>query len=194
MADITVRIEKSGGSISIAGEATQAGHEGEIEAIAIRDLIEAPTGTAKAQLSEIFLTRYRDKASPKLAEACSMGENLGTVTVSLFKNTETGPQVFMKYTLTTVRIAENRDPEDTDAFLPHRAYIAICGPRVSRAVISRMTQKPTGLSRRGPVRYPRPSARPRRGLGQWPMTIMTYSVRPAWRADRERLAADQRRL
>ena len=65
MADITVRIEKTGGTISIAGEATQTGHEGELEGIAVRDLIEAPTGTAKAQLSEIFLARYRGQGEPE---------------------------------------------------------------------------------------------------------------------------------
>ena len=130
MTDITVRIEKSGGTISIEGEATQTGHEGELEAIAIRDLIEAPTGTAKAQLSEIFLTRYRDKASPKLAEACSMGENLGTVTISLFKNTETGPQVFMKYTLTDTfvsRIEHETAEANGGAFLPHKGYSNYAG-------------------------------------------------------------------
>ena len=130
MADITVRIEKTGGTISIEGEATQAGHEGELEAIAIRDLVEAPTGTSKAQLSEIFLTRYRDKASPKLAEACSMGENLGTVTVSLFKNTETGPQIFMKYTLTDTfvsRIEHETAEANGGAFLPHRGYSNYAG-------------------------------------------------------------------
>lgn len=130
MADITVKIEKTPGTISIAGEATVQGHAGELEAIAIRDLIAAPTGTAKAQLSEIFLTRARDKASPKLAEACSVGENIGTVTISLFKNTEIGPKVYMQYTLTDTfisRIEHETAEENGNAYLPHQGYSNLAG-------------------------------------------------------------------
>ena len=130
MADITVKIEKTAGTISIGGEATQTGHVGELEAVAIRDLIMAPTGTAKAQLSEIFLTRYRDKGTPKLAEACSMGENIGTVTISMFKNTDTGPKVYMQYTLTDTfisRIEHETAEENGNAYLPHQGYSNAAG-------------------------------------------------------------------
>ena len=125
MATITVKIEKTAGTISIGGEATTTGHAGEVEAVAIRDLIVAPTGTAKAQLSEVFLTRFRDKATPKLAEACSMGENIGTVTISLFKNTEQGPKVYLEYTLTDTfvsRIEHETAEQNGSAYLPHLGY------------------------------------------------------------------------
>ena len=125
MADITVKIEKTEGTISIEGECTRTDHTNELEAISVRDLITAPTGTTKAQFSEIFLTRYRDKATPKLCQACSMGENIGTVTISVFRNIGEGPKVYLKYTLTDTfisRIEHETAEENGNAYLPHEGY------------------------------------------------------------------------
>jgi type VI secretion system Hcp family effector len=127
---ITVKVEKTAGTVSIAGESTVADHTGEMDAIAIRDLIQAPTGSAKANVSEIFLTRYRDKATPKLAEACSMGENIGTVTIYLLKNVNGTPKPFMTYALTETfvsRIEHETAEANGGAYLPHQGFSGTSG-------------------------------------------------------------------
>ena len=128
--EITVKIEKTAGTISIEGESALDSHASELEAIAIRDLIQAPTGSGRANISEIFLTRYRDKASPKLAQACSMGENIGTVTVYMFKNVNGGPKVYMTYTLTDTfvsRLEHETAEANGGAFLPHQGFSGTSG-------------------------------------------------------------------
>jgi type VI secretion system Hcp family effector len=127
---ITVKVEKTAGTVSIPGESTVADHTGEIDAIAIRDLIQAPTGSASAKVSEIFLTRERDKASPKLAQACSMGENVGTVTIYLLKNVNGNPKPFMTYTLTETfvsRIEHETAEANGGAYLPHQGFSSTGG-------------------------------------------------------------------
>ena len=122
---ITIKVEKTPGTISIDGESMVAGHAGEVDAIAIRDLIQAPTGSATAKLSEIFLTRNRDKATPKFAEACSMGENIGTVTIYMLKNVNGAPKPFMTYTLTETFVSrvEHETADDSGtAYLPHQGF------------------------------------------------------------------------
>lgn len=127
---ITVKVEKTAGTISIAGESTVTGHAGEFEAIAVRDLIQAPTGSATAKVSEIFLTRERDKASPKLAEACAMGENIGTVTIYLLKNVNGEPKPFLTYTLSETfvsRIEHETAESNGGAYLPHQGFSGTAG-------------------------------------------------------------------
>ena len=127
---ITVKVEKTAGTISIAGESTVTGHAGEFEAVAVRDLIQAPTGSATAKVSEIFLTRERDKASPKLAEACAMGENIGTVTVYLLKNVNGEPKPFLTYTLSETfvsRIEHETAESNGGAYLPHQGFSGTAG-------------------------------------------------------------------
>jgi len=127
---ITVKVEKTAGTISIAGESTVTGHTGEFDAIAVRDLIQAPTGSATAKVSEIFLTRERDKASPKLAEACAMGENIGTVTIYLLKNVNGEPKPFLTYTLSETfvsRIEHETAESNGGAYLPHQGFSGTAG-------------------------------------------------------------------
>ena len=127
---ITLKIEKPAGTVLIGGESTVDGHTGEIDAIAIRDLIQAPTGSATAKVSEIFLTRNRDKASPKLAQACSMGENIGTVTIYLLKNVDGTPSPFMTYTLAETfvsRIEHETAEANGGAYLPHQGFSGTAG-------------------------------------------------------------------
>ena len=62
---------------NVTGEATMAGYVDKLEAIAMVDVIKAAVENTKTQVSEINVTRYRDRASPKLAEHCSVGTNLG---------------------------------------------------------------------------------------------------------------------
>ena len=119
MAVITIKIP------NVNGEATTEGHTDELEAVSIGDAILAASSSGQASLSEIALGRFRDRASPKLAEACSTGANLGQVEVFIFKNTETGPQVFMKYTLTDTyvsRIEYDTADGKGNAYFPHVGY------------------------------------------------------------------------
>lgn len=124
MALITIDID------TIPGEATITGHTNELEALAVRDLVVAPTGSARAKVAEIFLTRYVDKGSPKLAEACSMGTNVGTVTINFFKNATTGPTVYMKYVLTDTfvsRVEFATGDSAGNAFLPYDGWAGKAG-------------------------------------------------------------------
>ena len=119
MAVITIKIP------NINGEATTAGHTDELEAFSVGDAVLAASSSGKASLSELALGRYKDRATPKLAEACATGANLGQIEVFVFKNTETGQQVFMKYTLTETyvsRIEHDTAESSGGAYLPHLGY------------------------------------------------------------------------
>ena len=83
--DCTVKGE-SNFTAMVAG--TSAVQENKIEAIAIRDQ------TEKGLASEIQLLRYRDRASPKLAEMCAGGKELGTVTINIFNDAD-GLAIYM---------------------------------------------------------------------------------------------------
>ena len=154
MAGITLNMSAGG----IVGESAMTGHADELDATAIRDLVRAPDTAAKAYVSEIFVTRYRDKASPKLAEVCSLGVNVGTVTISIFKNTETGPQAFMQYELeeTFVSRIEHETAEDNGgAYLPHQGYSGSGGTGDLASIHAR------GSTMNADRNYSRSRARPR---------------------------------
>lgn len=126
---ITVLNEKDGDKY-IKGETSVSGHDEEWDAIAIRDLIQAPSGTISASVSEVFLTRERDIASPKLAQACASGENIGTVTIYLLTNVGGSPQPWMKYTLTETfvsRIEHETLATNGGAYLPHQGFSGMKG-------------------------------------------------------------------
>lgn len=122
MAVITVNIP------NVVGESVVAGHADELDAIAIRESLEVAVaqGTARnvgqAKHSDVELTRYRDRASPKLAEVCAAGENIGTVKVYLFRTQGEGVVPFMCWELTDAYVsrieADTRD-EQGEAFMPH---------------------------------------------------------------------------
>ena len=125
----------------IAGESALTGYENKIEAIAIRDSIamsrststgSTPTGTSggKGAHSDICVTRYKDKASPKLAQACAAGECLtadnGTIKIILFKDTDPGTDVstnpYMEFVLTEPYVSRyEMDTQDAEGrqFEPH---------------------------------------------------------------------------
>ena len=113
---------------SIPGETTTTGHVDQLAALGLRETLEVladqTVGTAagKAKHSDIQLTRYRDKASPKLAEACSAATDLGTVKIKLFTTLTTGVAVFLQYELTNAYVSrvewETLD-ENKLAFMPH---------------------------------------------------------------------------
>ena len=88
MADIAIKID------GIQGICTLANHANECDAFSIRETLELPTseggtgasGTGnRAKHSDIQVTRYRDKASPKLAEKLSAAASIGTVKIVVFK-------------------------------------------------------------------------------------------------------------
>ena len=134
----------------IPGESTLKDFEDMCEAIAIRDTIEVSTartsgsqraartaGTAKQ--SDIQVTRVKDRASPKLAEACSSGKNLGEVTIHLFRTIETGAVAFMRFTLVETfvsRIEWSTLDETGAAYQPHFVSTGDVSPPPSLGVVS----------------------------------------------------------
>ncbi len=142
MALITVKIDNIVGSADIEGYAQQ------IEAIAIRDSIFVPPPlsagrtraartTAQSRHADIQLVRYRDVASPKLSEACSAGTALGTVTVTVFRTTDSGPQAYMVYTLGNTfvsRIETETDDDAGTAFLPYVGSLGNVNPSPAHGV------------------------------------------------------------
>ena len=122
MAVITVNIP------NVAGESLVAGHAEQLDAMAVRESLEVAVaqGTARnvgqAKHSDVELVRYRDMASPKLAEACAAGENLGTVQIYLFRTQGAGVVPFMCWELTDTyvsRIEVDTRDERGEAFMPH---------------------------------------------------------------------------
>ena len=121
MTTITVKVSSAG----FEGESAIAGHEDRMEAVSIRDAVIGSSSVSRALVSEISLTRHKDRASPKLAEACATGTNIGQVEIAVFRNTQTGMQVFMTYTLTETYVS--RIEHDTAegkgvAYGPHIGY------------------------------------------------------------------------
>ena len=75
-----------------------------MDAIAIHDNVTGAYGASRGLASEIQLVRYRDRASPKLAEKCAAGQGIGNVAILIFKNDE-GPKLLMTLDLTAVYVS-----------------------------------------------------------------------------------------
>ncbi len=134
----------------IPGESTLQGYEKMCEAIALRDTIEVPSArksgaqraartAGTARQSDIQLTRVKDCASPKLAEACSAGKNLGTVSVFFFRTIETGAVAYMKFELHETfisRIEWSTLDETGAAYQPHFVSTGDVSPPSSLGVVS----------------------------------------------------------
>ena len=94
----------------ILGESRISGYEDQLEAIGVRDHIGLNLSrgarpsqgrtAGRSHHSSIELVRYRDRASPKLSQACSAGENLGEVEITCFRTLETGIVPYFTYILT----------------------------------------------------------------------------------------------
>ena len=69
-----------------------------VDAIGIHDFVEGAYGSSRGVAHEIQLVRYRDRASPKLAEKCASGTGIGEVNIYIFKN-DGGVKLVMKLTL-----------------------------------------------------------------------------------------------
>lgn len=109
---------------NIAGECTITGCEEYVEAIGMREALESTAGSraGRSRASDIEVIRFRDSASPKLAQACSAAENLGESTLHLFQQTDEGPVAFMTYTLQDTyvsRVDQETLDEANLAYQPH---------------------------------------------------------------------------
>jgi len=120
MAIIAVQFE------NIEGECTQSGCENHVEAVGLRESIEAGVGAmgrgGRGRQSDFEVIRFRDSASPKLAQACSSAENLGQVTIRVFQTNETGPGIYLVYELKEVyvsRVEQSTLDEGNEGFRPH---------------------------------------------------------------------------
>lgn len=120
MATIAVKFK------NIKGDCTIAGHQEQLDAIGMRETVEIGIGTAtrqgKGRQSDIELIRYKDRASPKLVEACVNAADQGVVTIHLFQTSQSGTKVFMEYKLADTyvsRIEYETLDEGNYAFQPH---------------------------------------------------------------------------
>ena len=138
MAVITVKFP----DVDIKGESVLDKHEGESDAIAIRESIEIPpsrgSGRTKStrtvglvKFSDFEITRFKDQASPKLAEYCCAGKSLGKVIVNLFRTLETGVVPYMSYEMLDTFVSrleyETLDEEGL-ALQPHMSDSATVAP------------------------------------------------------------------
>lgn len=154
----------------IEGESSLSGYEGASDALAIRESIEMPlvsgggrtrggrtSGTANH--SDIELTRFKDIASPKLAQSCSAGLNIGPVVIRIFRMLEAGLVPFMTYNLTDVfvsRIEFETLNENGAAFEAHlsESSIASLPPSMGAAsVIQAELRKPNARIGVRPLSY-----------------------------------------
>ena len=123
MARIVVDIQ------NIPGESELSGYEDHLDAVSIRETVEIPLSKARsgagggnARHSDILLTRVRDRGSPKLAEACSAGTNLGEVVIRLCRAREGGMEVYMTYTLGAAYVSRYESDTADDqglVYMPH---------------------------------------------------------------------------
>ena len=116
----------------ILGESRISGYEDQVEAIGIRDHIglsltrgarpSQGRTAGRSRHSSIELIRYRDRASPKLSQACSAGENLGEVEITCFRTLETGVVPYFSWVLTECfvpRVETETLDGTASAFGPH---------------------------------------------------------------------------
>ena len=74
-------------SLAVTGiDGVATTHTDKLEALGIQDIVKGSYGLSRGDASEIQLVRYRDRASPKLAEKCASGTAIGNVTVHIFKS------------------------------------------------------------------------------------------------------------
>jgi type VI secretion system secreted protein Hcp len=75
----------------IEGEATSDGHKNEIDVLSFSYGVTQPgsaayagpgSGVGRAQFHDVSITKYMDKASPKLMQACAGGDHKATVVLT----------------------------------------------------------------------------------------------------------------
>ena len=136
--------------VDIPGESTVTGFEEKVDAVAMRETLEVAAAQSsgstsgartvgQARHSDIELVRIKDRASPKLAQACSSGENLGQSRINLFRTLEQGLVVYMSYTLEQTFVSRiEHDTVDGNgiAYLPHFVGTSIVAPPSSLGLAS----------------------------------------------------------
>ena len=117
--EIAVKID------DVTGTCSRAGHDGELNAFALADVIQVPSGTTKsggpppAVHSDVQVVRFRDSASPALSERCAACQPLGDVIISVFG---AGDNIFLQYELGDAYISRMESEtvdESGSVFLPY---------------------------------------------------------------------------
>lgn len=162
MASIIVQIP------GIPGESRVAGFENAIDALSIRDTINTTTAAGsrpipgqnvgQAKFSDLVVTRGRDRASPKIAQACSAGANLGEVSIHLIRQLGGFPAVYMSFTLRETfvsRVEYDTVDESGQAYQPHldsvyTAPASIYGAAASLATANKSLRESKGALRVAP--------------------------------------------
>jgi type VI secretion system secreted protein Hcp len=162
MASVIVQIP------GIPGESRVAGFEDAMDAVSIRDTIDTASATGaranpsqnvgRAKFSDVEITRVRDRASPKIAEACSAGSNLGEVRINLIRQLGGIPVVYMSFTLGETfvsRVEFDTVEESGQAYQPHLDSVytspaSVYGAAASLATIAKSLRQSQGVIRVAP--------------------------------------------
>ena len=94
---------------NIAGESQITGFEDSVEAFGISDKVtivrSGQNSSGRGRYENVVLRRVKDSASPKILTAASSGRDIGTATVSIFRNLEEGLVAYMKIELQSTIVA-----------------------------------------------------------------------------------------
>ena len=112
----------------LKGECTVANFKDQVDAMAIRESIEAGVrqeggGLGQPNHSDIEVLRIKDKASPKIAEWCASGEDLGEVKISVLKTVRGAAKAYMEYELDGVRIARVEEETVDEANTAYQLHL-----------------------------------------------------------------------
>lgn len=119
---------KIGDKFAIEGESTIDGHAKEIDLIAVEHEITLPVTFDKSgnsrtrgrsQHGDVTISKYLDKASAKLLEACSKGVDLGTVNLYYARTLEGKTEVFWEIELKDVFVSSVKNISKKSEDLPH---------------------------------------------------------------------------
>ena len=110
---------------SISGASTLTGYEEKIEAVAIFDVVESAIAGGTPKLSEVALTRYRDRATPAICQAACLGTDLGDVKIYVLRSVGGTVRPYLTYTLTNTmvsRVEFDTAESNGNAFREHGGY------------------------------------------------------------------------
>ncbi|MCW4048238.1 MAG: type VI secretion system tube protein Hcp [Candidatus Bathyarchaeota archaeon] len=116
-ADVTGGFSIYGDFDGISGESTDKDHVDWIDVLSFSFSVTQPTsstGTTRRRSSVVMgasMTKYVDKATPKLMEKCASGEVIPEVTVVFTRTFETAVE-FYQYDLTNVMVVSYRSSGD----------------------------------------------------------------------------------
>ncbi len=108
----------------IAGDCAISGCAGQLDAIGITESVFSTAASADSKRSvDIELIRYKDSASPLLAQACASGKAIGgtdAVTISVLRDGESSSSTFMEYELKGVYVKRIQSGTLDQANLGHQ--------------------------------------------------------------------------